>query len=125
MEKTAEESLNELEKEISTCKMRLWPKLFGDYKVESNDKSQDTNEVLDNEKKIEEEITADNLLLKYDDETPDEAIENENIEDDARSDEWNEIGKDLKPLNLSDIRATEKSRKSSLKGKIFKALKSF
>ena len=52
MEKTAEESLNELEKEISTCKMRLWPKLFGDYKVESNDKSQDTNEVLDNEKKI-------------------------------------------------------------------------
>ena len=43
MEKTAEESLNELEKEISTCKMRLWPKLFGDYKVESNDKSQDTN----------------------------------------------------------------------------------
>ena len=35
MEKTAEESLNELEKEISTCKMRLWPKLFGDYKVES------------------------------------------------------------------------------------------
>ena len=111
MEKTAEESLNELEKEISTCKMRLWPKLFGDYKVESNDKSQDTNEVLDNEKKIEEEITADNLLLKYDDETPDEAIEKENIEDDARSDEWNEIGKDLKPLNLSDIRATENVKK--------------
>ena len=80
-------------------------------KVESNDKSQDTNEVLDNEKKIEEEITADNLLLKYDDETPDEAIENENIEDDARSDEWNEIGKDSKPLNLSDIRATENVKK--------------
>ena len=60
---------------------------------------------------IEEEITSDNLLLKYDDEPPEEAIENENIEDDARSDEWNEIGKDLKPLNLSDIRATENVKK--------------
>ena len=45
--------------------------------------------------------------IDYDDETLDEAIENEDTGDDARSDKWEEIGKDLKPLNLPDIRATE------------------
>ena len=50
MEKSAEESLSVLEKEITSCKKTLWPKLFGDY----ND--------------------------KYDDETLDEVIENEDID---------------------------------------------
>ena len=49
--------------------------------------------------------------IDYDDETIDEAIENEDTGDDARSDKWEEIGKDLKPLNLSDIRATENVKK--------------
>ena len=50
MEKSAEESLSALEKEITSCKKTLWPKLFGDC----ND--------------------------KYDDETPDEVIEKEDID---------------------------------------------